>query len=497
MKHISLDFLRTTSNAGFLSGGVDIPKTQRVMKDGVAVVDPKTNLPAYEIIEGVTHFNLVDGVYSFTISQNFKPYTKTVETKINVKDLEITLGYALNHTGMEVKTGFQFSFGASEDTSSTIALVELTDNFRYPLSASVVSSSSLDSYADTHFMSRPVYAAYQNDVQQANDNTTVFIIKVYDIKSSYGLPSRESLTYCHEFIIYANSSGTNPIESPGCEIPSTPETESVAMQLSQVSANKDLLARYGITQTLTNTGAFAFNGENMFYSVSLVTYKLNNDGGYTQSAVKAVRNFYIDSKGPIYDDGVNGPTINPYVYNEDGEVFDKTFSFVENAYVLNSTVGSTTNIGFKINWYKALEQDYRENKLLLMSIYDGDKVAVCNVYQLIADPTYTSECRDYIDINESINDAGEFMVAFSATGAYEVTFHDASGNGVTYSFAIDKTAPIVKVIDSRMDGKVVLYETINQGSSFNYVLLSYVKNPEFTIRLEDLSSVTGYCYYFE
>lgn len=491
MKHVEIVFDRTVDDSGVLSGGVDIPATKRIVNDqGIEQFDPNTGLAAYEFIKDAKplHFNLVDGVYTFTISQSFKPETKTIETKINVKDLEIKLGHALNHTDMEIKKGYQFTFDSSEDTSSTIALGELNDNFKYPISPEYVSSSNLDSYSTTYFMNKPVYATYQTAVSsEEKDETTVFIIRIYENKNAYGLPFKERPTACQEIIIYSNYSGNNPVQNKGC---TGSESASVAMTLDQAKNNASLLSDYGIVQTMDDTGAFGFNGQNKFYFITLVTYQLNETGGYKQNTVKAINSFYIDSVSPE-------SSIVPHIYDDSGDINDKTFTLTEGVYKLNDTVGSTIKIGFKVNWYGTEADDYNENKLMLMTITDEEQTYTCNLFQLISNPAYVTDCRNYIDVVESSSADDDFEIVFSASGNYYISFHDASGNGIAYSFAIDKSAPIVKLIDAKVNEESISYESSNEGDVLNYVLLSYVKNPSFTIRLEDLSPVERYCYYFD
>ena len=506
MKHIELEFVRTTDDKkGNITGGIQIPKTVQIMEeDGVTPVkDPITSLLAYKIVEEeYLTFYLVDGVYQFTISQSFEPRIKEVETTINVKDLKLDVGYAVNHSGLKVVTGAQTDFEATEDVMSgtavtVLALARLEDNFKYPLNPVDVASSNLGAYQDTHFINRTIYASY---TPTANTITT-FSIKVYEEKNSYGLPKADKQSACKEVIIYHGSVEPSELNIQSCSTYTYIHFNDIAS-----TENVNILTNLGITHVLGGTGTFAFSGENKFYNISLREYAEDSDGNIAPSTKKIGSSFYIDSINPI---DTTHTTISANVYDtksgdQDITLTDKTFEFVNGTYQLNSTVGSTVNVGFKVNWYDGSSIDYKENKLMLISIVTSDGLVTCNLYQLISNKE-SNPCGGYIDIEETkvyVNDdttRNESIVVFSATGNYEITFKDASGNSVTYTFTIDKSAPEVELSGASMevDGNTIILNFEAKNNNKEYYVLAYTNNPTFTITLIDLSPVSKYCYYFD
>lgn len=486
MKHLELTFERTIVTSDGLEGGVSIPKTQPV-KD--VAIDSYTGLPAYEIVEEeYLHFNLVDGVYSFTVSQNFYPYTDTKETKINVKSLDLKIGYAPSKEGLEVVKNKMLDFVNNAETSSTLPITEITGERIYPLDVgNVYTDSNLERYSDTQFVNRTIYTSYEMGTEG------VFIIDVFTDTNEYGLP-KDNTSSCKTIVIYANNFTSNPlpVSELECELISETKFDNI---------NVTLLESYGIHTVLSNQTAFAFNKENTLYRITLRGYALDDSGSYISSATKISKMFYLDSFGPDDNDGIHQKSVTPYVYEEGSSSALSTvnFNLTNGVYVLSRSVGDITNVSFKISFKESNEgNDYRENKLLLVDITQGETSVTCNLYNALtndsSEESLSKKCRELFDTSKS--DAS--VIVFSQTGDYKIKFYDPSGNSVSYSFVIDKSAPTVElnavtVIKNGVETALFSDKTENK---YEYYILDYVKNPVSKFILRDLTSINQYKYYF-
>ena len=491
MKRISIKFFRTT-NDNMEATGVEIPKTQLILDDeGEIVKDEITGLYAYEILEEEKwHFNVVDGVYTFIITHDFAPGIDMVETKINVVPLELNIGFASYVDGLGVVKGKILEYDQTYDEGqdeTVLFLTRLVDQFTYPLASDIVASSNLSTYQNTHFLNKTVYFSYP---RVSNNDKNVLIIRVYNIKNDYGLPSTDNATVCTEVVIYGNNLSRNDLISTVCG-------DVIAFKYSQVSENASILESLGINKlTFGEKAEFALNGENVFYDIYLKAFDGDDGTGeYYPAGVTSNKSVYLDSKAPDND------TIHAYVYDEVTETEVPGFEFELDAdsgvYRANKTLGSTKNVAININWYvSSIINDYRENKLMLMTIGSGGEGTTCNLFQLLNNPNYTTDCRNYIDVDKSYSNSGDFKLVFSTNGTYYITFTDASGNSVSYEFMIDKAAPTVILTGASMevDGSDQL---LAYAYDQNYYVKEYVKNPKFNMAIEDSSEIAEYCYYFD
>jgi hypothetical protein len=100
---------------------------------------------------------------------------------------------------------------------------------------------------------------------------------------------------------------------------------------------------------------------------------------------------------------------------------------------------------------------------------------------------------DFVNFDLSEDNNGEARLVFTKSADYTITFADPSGGNITYRFVIDKSAPTLAL--DRIDNGEIQYE--KEEGTFKYETLAYVKDPVFTITINDgLSPVDQYCYRF-
>lgn len=524
VKTIQIEFVRTTSVNGKLVGGVDIPTTLPICDAKVenctsdeAIKDTLTGLPAYGLVEGgSTHYDLVDGVYIFSINQSFNPREISKEAYINILPLKINLGihnhqnaedrlaYEVSKEGKAVRLSFDIGEDEEDENLKTLSLDKLQDGYKYPLNDSHVKDSNFAAYSNTYFTSQTVYAALQLDAL----GQAVFVIKVYDHtnKNQYGLPDAFNESKCQGIVVYGSAHRDlevgETLKPSGC----TGGSDIVAYFDSV-----GIWEEYGVAGVASNDGTFAFFGQNKFYNISLLNFGVgDNNNGYSTINYS----FYIDSLKPLDEKevGNDDSTIESGVYeiSSGSQPADIDFSNTDGKYVLNNpgqvghtdTIGSNMNVYFKFNWYQQGPiEDTRENKMLILDI-NG---VVCNLYQLLQELTqgtigYNTDCLDYVDKEATKNRStqDELQLVFSKTDEYQVTFRDASRNEVVYSFKIDKSAPEISLSSASMEtnkGNQTLYYAYDDKNE-QYTIQSYVKAPIFKIRADDISGAKTIHYAF-
>ena len=512
LKNIVLDFRRTIVDAAGVivaNRGVNIPLTEPLMQNGVQVVDPITNQKVYVIVEGkYVHFDLVDGSYTFTITENFYPYQHQVKADINVADLEVDLGVAKedyvdgegNPDPLSITDKTSYDFDLGSDSSTAIALRRLDTYDNYPLDPSIVYDSNLQTYSNTYFVDRTFYMGIKFN------GMSVLVLKIYNELNDFGIPV--NATVCSALVIYGESYAASPL-TPG-EV-GCPSASFKAISYPSLS-NGDL-APFGAKRVVddgsseigVNKGFFAFNKEFTFYEITLTAYE-DRSGTYVEVANPITNYIYIDSVGPDDDnDLAEGGGVDRYkdsittdVYNDlDGEYDLADYSFSvneEGVKELSNIVGANSHVRFHITFNKGLGNDARENKMLYLTINDGTSdPPMCNIYELIDNGVnYETACKLYVDLVNSVKTADGILLVFSATGVYNVSFSDASHNSSTYSFVIDKDPPRVAATGAfdKVYNGLELVETefmvsnVDEGK-LNYVL-GYVKNPLIKVRLDDL-----------
>ncbi len=510
-KRIELVFTRTTKTMkGEVSGGVDVPYTLPKYKEGTNIidVDPLTGLQIYTIDEsrGSRHFNIVDGIYAFNITQGLDFGTlKPVTGSINVTKLDLRIGYAIDHPGILTPTDGNYAFegisgrpfdftGTSPDATQLRAF---DNNYVYPLSSSQI--ASLSGYEKTYFSPNSVFVGFT--VKPG----IVFTIKAYQVKSVYGLPYANNV--CKEIVILGGGYSTTD------DIPTTASCTSpqrTVMYLPGESGqygimDPALLKQYGIYDVLSGDGGYIFSGENTFYEISVVEKK-NTASGYVNASDVLSETFYIDGS---FDESTLDAKVTQVGTGAQGEqVFNKDglyeFKDVGGEYFLHknnviedATIGGKSLVHFDLNYYTAQSaDDTKENRLLLMHLIVDGTPHTCNVYKAITDNTYASECTDgYVNSTLSADAAAEGVsrLIFSESGNYKVIFEDASSHQVTYNFVIDKSAPVISL--ESVDDDPSKYSTGALGDE--YQVIGYTKDPRLTILIEDdLSYVTTYCYKF-
>ena len=517
MKHIELDFTRTVVEGKELKGGVNIPNTKPYCGDKVkeedcnadkALIDASTNLPIYVLVgdDSYTHFDLVDGLYKFTISQLFSPYSETVRASLNVEELNITLGVHKKEDltkPLEVFSGVDLRFDIEEDifdnpedptTVNTIAVKKISedDSFKYPLSGEDIFNKS-SNLINTRFVPQTVYAAIQMDAL----GELVFTVEVCDV-DLFANPESD----CTNVAFYGSAYekydfSTLPIQADKIQYMS--------------SVNNLELAELGIVPVIPELGTFAFNRQKTFYSVSISHWTWRNEHFEPDNEAIKIYQFYIDTMKPNGDTLSDKNTVSAEVYDGDKSISSE-FPFVGNPdegyKIINknqtpeedeeknkdiNTIGGNKKVHFTFNWAATRDaDDYRENQLLMMTV-NG---VTCNVHYLIQAAKeleeYTTKCLEYIDIEETKKNNNTLV--FSDSGVYTVTFADASGNSISYNFEIDKQAPTVELTSAYMDKKEV---AISDKQGDTYTLMSFVKDPILNFSIIDNSTITRYCYYFE
>ena len=76
-------------------------------------MDPLTGLEIYTIDEtlGTKHFNIVDGIYDFNITQGLDFGTiKPVSASLYVTQLDLKIGYSASHPGVLTPTDGNYYF---------------------------------------------------------------------------------------------------------------------------------------------------------------------------------------------------------------------------------------------------------------------------------------------------------------------------------------------------------------------------------------------------
>lgn len=505
-KRIEIIFTRTTKTIdGIVSGGVDIPYTVPKYKEGTQTieVDPLTGLEIYTIDEtlGTKHFNIVDGIYDFNITQGLDfGAIKPVSASLYVTQLDLKIGYSVAHPGVLTPTDGNYTFdgitGHPFDFTGTVAsatqLTSFSEDNVYPLGSSKV--PEISGYEKTYFSPNSVFAGF------TVKTNIVFTIRVYNSKNDYGLPYAE--TVCKEILILGSAFS---IDDP---LPTNSVCTSSSRVVMYLPENSDdtgsidyaVLKEYGIYEVLTGGGAYIFSGLNTFYEISVVETKMTASG-YVNATAVLTETFYIDNSfnentidakvSTVSTDGGNLTFTNNALYS---------FTKIGGEYVLTSTnsqttIGGASNVHFDLNYYTAQNTtDARENRLLMMHIVVDTTPYLCNVAKALSDDNYANECsKGYVNTTLSEDKSGTSRLIFSSSGNYTVIFQDASGNQEIYKFTIDKSAPTITL--NAVDDGMVSFIPNDDGDA--YLVGAYTKDPKLTIRIEDgLSSVNSYCYTF-
>ena len=512
LKHIELEFTRTVVSGKELTGGVNIPNTKPYCGDKVkdedcnadkALIDASTNLPMYVLAgdDSYTHFDLVDGLYKFTISQLFSPYSETARATLNVKDLSISLGVHKNQSladPLNVLTGVNLNYASTDDlyenpedpsTVYEIAIAPIEgDNFKYPLIVEEIFGKSTN-LINTRFVPQTVYAALQMDAL----GELVFSVQVCDV-DLFANPDS-----CERIAIYGSA-----YESYDRSV--LPIKADYVQYMSSI--NNLELEHLGVSAVVGSQGTFAFNKQRTFYSVSISHWTWRNEKFEPDNEAIQVYQFYLDTMKPnSTDNDIDKNTVTATVYDGADDISgeypfkgtpDTGYEIKANTLQGINTIGGNKKVYFEFNWEKELTRldstDHRENQLLMMTV--GDQT--CNVYYLIQAAKglveYDTKCLDYIDIEETKKNTN--TIVFSASGQYTVIFKDANQNAINYTFEIDKKAPDANPIGAYMDGLGIgiLMPSKNEEP---YTVLAFVKDPEFVFSFVDNSIITTYCYYFE